>query len=156
MTTLVKFRRGTTAQNNTFTGALGEITIDTTVKSIRVHDGVTQGGSLLITTTTSLLSVNNQTISYGILSSDTGKKIRMNTVTTSTVTIPTNANQNIPVGSVVRVRQINSGNVLLSPESGVVLNVRSGLTATIAILGGEVILHKVNTNEWDVTGDLSA
>lgn len=155
MTTLVKFRRGTTALNNTFTGALGEITIDTTLKSIRVHDGVTQGGTLLITTTTALLSVNNQTVSYGIVSTDAGKKIRMNTATTSTVTIPTNANQNIPVGSIVRVRQVGSGNVLLSPEVGVTLNVRAGLTSTIAVVGGEVLLHKVNTNEWDATGDLT-
>ena len=29
MPTTVQFRRGTTAQNNAFTGAVGEITIDT-------------------------------------------------------------------------------------------------------------------------------
>lgn len=40
----VKFRRGTTAEHTSFTGANGEITIDTTVKTLRVHDGVTAGG----------------------------------------------------------------------------------------------------------------
>ena len=39
----VKFRRGNTAENNAFTGEVGEITIDTTTSSIRVQDG-TAGG----------------------------------------------------------------------------------------------------------------
>jgi hypothetical protein len=44
MATQVQFRRGTTAQNDTFTGAVGELSIDTEVKSIRIHDGSTAGG----------------------------------------------------------------------------------------------------------------
>lgn len=42
--TQVQFRRGTTAENDAFTGAVGEMTIDTTTKTMRVHDGVTAGG----------------------------------------------------------------------------------------------------------------
>ena len=42
--TQVKRRRGTEAQNDAFTGAEGEITIDLTNMTLRVHDGVTQGG----------------------------------------------------------------------------------------------------------------
>jgi hypothetical protein len=44
MPTVLQFRRGTTAQNNSFTGAAGEISVDTTVDSLRVHDGATAGG----------------------------------------------------------------------------------------------------------------
>jgi len=40
----VKFRRGTATQHLSFTGANGEITVDTTNKTLRVHDGVTAGG----------------------------------------------------------------------------------------------------------------
>lgn len=40
----VKFRRGTAIQHGSFTGANGEITVDTTNKTLRVHDGVTVGG----------------------------------------------------------------------------------------------------------------
>lgn len=36
--------RGTTAQNNSYTGLVGEITVDTEEKSLRVHDGSTAGG----------------------------------------------------------------------------------------------------------------
>lgn len=40
----VQLRRGTTAQHSTFTGAVGELTIDTTKKTGVVHDGSTAGG----------------------------------------------------------------------------------------------------------------
>ena len=41
----VQFRRGTETENNAFTGAVGEITVDTTNKQLRVHDGSTAGGT---------------------------------------------------------------------------------------------------------------
>ncbi len=44
MPTQVQFRRGTTAQNAGFTGANGEISIDTSKKTAIVHDGSTPGG----------------------------------------------------------------------------------------------------------------
>jgi len=40
----VRLRRGTTAEHSTFTGAEGEITIDTDKDTIIVHDGATAGG----------------------------------------------------------------------------------------------------------------
>jgi hypothetical protein len=43
----ILFKRGNTAQNDAFTGALGSITIDTQSRKIRVHDGVTQGGHVV-------------------------------------------------------------------------------------------------------------
>jgi hypothetical protein len=44
MATRLQLRRGTEAENNAYTGAVGEITIDTTNDVIRIHDGVTPGG----------------------------------------------------------------------------------------------------------------
>ena len=49
MATEVRWRRGTTAENDNFTGAEGEITIDIDKKTIRVHDGATQGGGVVPT-----------------------------------------------------------------------------------------------------------
>lgn len=57
MPTQVQFRRGTAAQNDNFKGANGEITIDLTNKSLRVHDGNTSGGFKLATSS-ELLSVS--------------------------------------------------------------------------------------------------
>lgn len=44
MATQIQFRRGTTAQTNAFTGAVGEITVDTDKDVVVVHDGSTAGG----------------------------------------------------------------------------------------------------------------
>lgn len=40
----VQIIRGTTEQNNNFTGATGAMTYDTDTKGLRVHDGSTKGG----------------------------------------------------------------------------------------------------------------
>ena len=40
----LQLRKGTTTEHNTFTGAVGEVTVDTTKDVIVVHDGVTVGG----------------------------------------------------------------------------------------------------------------
>ena len=44
MTTQVQFRRGTTAEHALFTGAVGELTIDTHKNMAVIHDGNTNGG----------------------------------------------------------------------------------------------------------------
>jgi hypothetical protein len=44
----LKLRRGTTAQHSTFTGASGEVTVDTNKNTLVVHDGVTAGGKPLV------------------------------------------------------------------------------------------------------------
>lgn len=44
MATILQFRRGTTVQHSSFTGAVGEVTVDTTKDTIVVHDGTTAGG----------------------------------------------------------------------------------------------------------------
>lgn len=48
MTKQVQFRRGTTAQHSSFTGALAEITVDTNKKTAIVHDGTQVGGFPLV------------------------------------------------------------------------------------------------------------
>lgn len=40
----IQIYRGTTAQNDAYTGSAGELTMDTTTNTIRIHDGSTQGG----------------------------------------------------------------------------------------------------------------
>ena len=44
MSRILQIRRGTTAQNDKFTGLAGEISFDTDAKTLRVHDGVKLGG----------------------------------------------------------------------------------------------------------------
>ena len=45
MSTQVQYRRGTGSENDVFTGVVGEITVDTTNWTLRIHDGSTAGGA---------------------------------------------------------------------------------------------------------------
>lgn len=49
MSKRIQLRRGTTTEHNTFTGADGEVTVDTDKKTLVVHDGLTVGGTPLAT-----------------------------------------------------------------------------------------------------------
>jgi hypothetical protein len=65
MSTQVQFRRGTTTQNNAFTGAIGEISVDTDLKTIRLHDGTTAGGGSTMLNNVSAQTALNKTFSTG-------------------------------------------------------------------------------------------
>jgi hypothetical protein len=45
MPTILQLRRGTTAENAAYTGSAGEITVDTTLDKVILHDGSTAGGT---------------------------------------------------------------------------------------------------------------
>lgn len=69
MPTEVQFRRGSTAQNNSFTGAAGELSVNITNNSVRVHDGSTAGGFELakadLSNTTGLGTVSAANVGIG-------------------------------------------------------------------------------------------
>jgi len=48
MATQVQFRRGTTGQHSAFTGAVGEVTVDTEKKTVCIHDASQVGGFPLL------------------------------------------------------------------------------------------------------------
>lgn len=66
MTTALQLRRGTTTQHAAFTGAVGEVTVDTDKKTAVVHDGVTAGGTPLAKEADVLARVRHDTASQGL------------------------------------------------------------------------------------------
>ena len=64
MATQVQFRRGTTGEHSAFTGAVGEVTVDTQKKTVCIHDASTLGGFPLL-----LEDGSNSSFSLGSLSS---------------------------------------------------------------------------------------
>lgn len=60
----LQLRGGTEAQNNTFTGAQRELTIDTTNWNLRIHDGTTAGGHTLTSTTSPIPSQGGNSGKY--------------------------------------------------------------------------------------------
>ena len=65
MTKQVQLRRGTAAEHAVFTGAIGELTIDTTNEVAVVHDGLKQGGYPLVGTIAPQAILNKTAIGIG-------------------------------------------------------------------------------------------
>ncbi len=92
MSTQVQLRRGTTVQHSTFTGAAGEVTVDTTLNTAVVHDASTAGGIPLSkashTHTLAALGVENtdQTIASAT-TCDIGAATGENVIISGTTTI---------------------------------------------------------------------
>jgi len=93
MSTQVQYRRGTEAQNNSFVGALAEITVDTTNLTLRVHDGITAGGSNIATVSyvdaeignIAQDSISNGTSSVAVIASGGNVRTNIGGSTISTV-----------------------------------------------------------------------
>jgi cytoskeletal protein CcmA (bactofilin family) len=62
MSKTVQWKRGNTSVNSTYTGAAGEITVDTDIWAMRVHDGSTAGGHPVSAAGAGNLTFTNQTI----------------------------------------------------------------------------------------------
>jgi hypothetical protein len=62
MPTILQLRRGTTSQNNSFTGSAGELSADTTINTLRLHNGSATGGFEL-TQNAATQTLTNKTIS---------------------------------------------------------------------------------------------
>ena len=78
MATQVQFRGGTTSEHSTFTGVAREVTVDTTKKTVVVHDGSTAGGIPLAkeSAATSAVAITGGTINgttIGATTASTGK-----------------------------------------------------------------------------------
>jgi len=151
MATQVQFRRGTTAQNASFTGALGEVTVDTDKDTLVVHDGGTAGGFEISRADASNLkfpdgAVGTPAISF---SSDTNTGIYrggtdiLKFVTAGTDAITIDASQNVDVNGtvtsdglnvlagngVIGTAQINKDNDGLGGISGVALTLANDGTS---------------------------
>jgi len=66
MPTALQLRRGSTSQNNSFTGAVGEVSVDTDKDTLRVHDGSTAGGFEVVTTSATQTLTNKTLTSPNI------------------------------------------------------------------------------------------
>ncbi|HNP06576.1 MAG TPA: hypothetical protein PKN99_03065 [Cyclobacteriaceae bacterium] len=129
-------------------------------------DGVTETTSIIIdesgtavTVTISdsaddYFSFNRQTDDYTLALTDKFKVVETNKATANTVTVPPNSSVAFPIGSYVFVAQYGAGQTTIAAGSGVTLRYSAGLKITAQY--DQIGLMKVGTNEWYVSGNLSA
>jgi hypothetical protein len=122
MATQVQYRRGTNAQNAAFTGALAEITVDTTNGTLRVHDGITAGGSNIAT-------VGYVTAQIGALSANS-----ISSGTSNVRVVSSGGNVTTSVGGTANVIVAYSGGVSITGD----LTVTGNATLSGNILGDRV------------------
>jgi hypothetical protein len=113
MPTVLQFRRGTTSQNNSFTGSAGELSIDTDLDVIRVHDGSTPGGFALVGQNC-VQTIANKTYT-GTSLSVTGNVIGNNVSAISNVYIGASSNTHIYMqGDATHIDNLSpTGNIVL-------------------------------------------
>jgi hypothetical protein len=122
MASQVQYRRGTNAQNAAFTGALAEITVDTTNGTLRVHDAITVGGSNIATVayvTAQISALSSNSISSG----------------TSNVRVFANGNVTTSAAGTANVLIVQSTGALITGD----LSVTGNATLSGNILGDRIV-----------------
>jgi len=133
MASQVQYRRGTNAQNASFTGALAEITVDTTNGTLRVHDAITVGGSNIATVayvTSQISALSANSISFG---------------TSSVAVIASGGNIRANVGGSTITNTYSSG-----------LAVTGLISATGAVTAASVVGGVITGSSTSVTGTTTA
>lgn len=102
--TQLQLRRGTTAENDAFTGAQGELTYDTEENNIRIHDGQTAGGRRVPLGPSNFSAfcpdmTKSQTISAGTITEDGWVQFEFGVVQNGYATGTINGRNAVKVGS---------------------------------------------------------
>lgn len=128
----VKLRRGTTAQHNTFTGAEGEVTVDTDKDTIVVHDGTTAGGYELRRKDD---TISNSEIDSGAITSD-----KIST---------TDTNFNVTATGKVGIGKVNSGSYQLEVDGDILINDTGDNFPAAVFAGGAGAAIQLNDQSTD-------
>lgn len=147
MSTQVQYRRGSATENNAFTGALAEITVDTTNWTLRVHDGVTAGGGGNVATvayvTAQIAALSANSITDG----------------TSNVKVYNSSNVAVTVAGTANVAVFNSTGANITGTLGATGNITGGnlvtgaqVVATGNITGGNLLTGGLISATGNITG----
>lgn len=98
-----------------------------------------------------LVTVNAQESDYTLGATDAGNAVEITSPSGTTVTVPSGV---FPIGSIVEVAQIGSGQVTLVAGSGVTLQSADGLLKTRAQFS-TISIRKRDTDTWLVVGDVA-
>ena len=151
MAKLLKLRRGTTTQHGSFTGAEGEVTVDTDKETLVVHDGSTAGGHPVAAE--NLANVSSSTIA-GRLANDSiaVSKIAAGTLPSDVKVTDSNVSGNLTIesadivdGTIVNADINGSAAIGLSKLATGALP--SGITVASAnIVDGTIVNADVNAS----------
>ena len=147
MAKLLKLRRGTTTQHGSFTGELGEVTVDTDKTTLVVHPGGTEGGGEALLRE-DLNNMPNSGVTAGTYGSSSAipaitvdAKGLVTSATTSAIdsTAITNGTSNVSVAASGNITTTRSGTTRLTvDDAGVEVN------GTFDVGGGNVAVTRTS------------
>jgi hypothetical protein len=168
----LQLRRGTTTQHASFTGLVGEVTVDTDKDIAVIHDGATAGGKPLSpeagsAAITTLGTVTSGSIAGGTITSATtfpvGHVIKVTVAYPATFAVTSYAGASSPYYSPTTAISMTSGNRMLVTWQGVVYRTTqnssdhtymgltgSGMTSTIQSATRMSLLSNVTHYRWSV------
>jgi hypothetical protein len=100
------------------------------------------------------LAINQQASSYTLVLADNGKMVEMST--SSTLSIPTNANAAFAVGAQITILQTTSGQVTIAAANGGITTVNGTPGLKLRAQWSSAVCIKRATDSWVVLGDLVA
>ena len=125
---------------------------DTNVLSLT--DGSTGYAHLVVDTVRVNNPINTQTgVLFTPAVSDAERYIRLNNSAAITVSVPSDATSNIPVGTTITFEQTGTGTVTFVAGSGATLNSRDSLSSTVGQYSVASLI-KTAANTFTLTGDL--
>lgn len=138
MSTQVQFRRGTEAENASFTGVVGEVVYITDTDRLVMHDGSTAGGILIPNS----IDIQNQQLVYGLA--------------TGTTTMSMTLSFNAPTPSAYATGQAFTFKSSSTNTGGVTMNINSlgaktvkkkdvATGALVALVAGDIIAGSIYT-----------
>lgn len=97
---------------------------------------------------------NTPTTSYTLVLADAGKVVEMSVAVANNLTVPPAASVAFPIGTIIEITQLGTGQTTIVAGSGVTLRSPSG---KVKLTGqySSVSLRKRATNEWMLIGDLT-
>lgn len=100
-----------------------------------------------------LQSPQSNVSSYTLTSGDSGKHIYFSNGSSSTVTIPSNANVAFDIGTSILIVNDNTGRLTVNTQANVTLQLVTSTTGNRSIASkGAATLLKVDTNKWYISG----
>ena len=141
----IQLRQGTTTEHNSFTGAVGEVTVDTTNKTLRVHDGSTVGGTRLATLTGGLVPTTQLPAAT---TSVQGAVILNNTVTSTSATQALTAaqgkvlnDQAFGIGQTSKSKTLVSGTTYTNTTN-------KPITLSVSMSGSSSVVASITVNNF--------